>query len=209
MLVSLLAGLAPTLNEEGEEEKDERGGVVLRREQVKRVLFEGKAGIVEHDVLADEDHAMLGSLGAITGRDMRGDRHLPFWLEQGIESALRDTEEDIPVVSFTAMSSAQAQRALGPSHVGSPVVLTPTEGTSPAGPGIRGGGGKGPWTDLDKFYEENDESEEESEDSDEGQPGQDEDAGGDDEDEDDGEEEDDDEESDEAEEDREDPPHRS
>jgi AP-3 complex subunit beta len=50
MLVSLLAGLAPTLNEEGEEEKDERGGVVLRREQVKRVLFEGKAGIVEHDV---------------------------------------------------------------------------------------------------------------------------------------------------------------
>ena len=108
---------------------------------------------------ADEDHAMLGSLGAITGRDMRGDRHLPFWLEQGIESALRDTEEDIPVVSFTAMSSAQAQRALGPSHVGSPVVLTPTEGTSPAGPGIRGGGGKGPWTDLDKFYEENDESE--------------------------------------------------
>jgi len=45
MLVSLLAGLAPTLDEDGEE--GERGGVVLRREQVRRVLFEGKAGIVE------------------------------------------------------------------------------------------------------------------------------------------------------------------
>ena len=125
---------------------------------------------------------------------MRGDRHLPFWLEQGINSSLRDTEEDISVVSFTAMSSAQAQRALGLAQAGSPVVLTPTEGTSPAGPGIRGGGGKGPWTDLDKFYEDEDESEDEdSEDSDQGQQGQDEDARDEDEDEYDGEEGDEDE----------------
>jgi AP-3 complex subunit beta len=118
---------------------------------------------------ADEDHATLGSLGAITGKDMRGDRHLPFWLEQGIASPLRDTEEDIPVISFTAMSSAQAQRLVESSHVGSPVVLTPTEGTSPAGPGVRGGGDKGPWTDLDKFYEDDDSEEDTSEDSDGGQ----------------------------------------
>jgi AP-3 complex subunit beta len=108
---------------------------------------------------------MLGSLGVITGKNMRGDRHLPYWLEEGTDSALRDTEEDIPVISFTAMSSAQAQRALGPSHVGSPVVLTPTEDTSSAGPGIRGGGGKGPWTDLDKFYEEEDDDKSEDEES--------------------------------------------
>lgn len=108
---------------------------------------------------------MLGSLGVITGKNMRGDRHLPYWLEEGTNSALRDTEEDIPVISFTAMSSAQAQRSLGPSHVGSPVVLTPIEGTSPAGPGIRGGGGKGPWTDLDKFYEDEDDEESEDEES--------------------------------------------
>lgn len=110
-------------------------------------------------------------MGAITGKDMRGDRILPFWLEQGIESSLRDTEEDIPVVSFTAMSSAQAQR-IGPSHVASPVVLTPTEGSSPATPGMRGGGGKGPFADLDKFYadeedEEEDADEEEETDEDE------------------------------------------
>jgi len=99
---------------------------------------------------------------------MRGDRHLPFWLEQGIESSLRDTEEDIPVVSFTAMSSAQAQHSLGSSHIGSPVVLTPMEGTSPAGPGIHGEGSKGPWMDLDKFYED-DSEQDDSENSDEEQ----------------------------------------
>jgi AP-3 complex subunit beta len=49
MLVSLLAGLAPTLSED--EEKDDKGGVILRREQVRRVLFEGKAGIVENDAV--------------------------------------------------------------------------------------------------------------------------------------------------------------
>jgi len=135
---------------------------------------------------------------------MRGDRNLPFWLERGIESSFRDTEEDIPVVSFTALSSAQAQRALGSSHVGSPVVHTPTEGTSPVGPGIRGAGGKGPWTDLDKFYAE------ESEDSDEGQQErQDGDAGNDNEEGEDGEEQDEEDESGEDEERREDPRHQS
>jgi AP-3 complex subunit beta len=112
---------------------------------------------------ADEDHGMIGSLGVITGRDMRGDRHLPFWLEQGIQSSLRDTEEDIPVVSFTALSSAQAQRS---SQIASPAVLTPTEGTPPGG--IRGGN-KGPWTDLDRFYEDDDSEEDSSEHSEEEQ----------------------------------------
>lgn len=45
MLGSLLAGVS-TLLQDGEEEQ-ELGGVVLRREQVKMVLFEGKSNIVE------------------------------------------------------------------------------------------------------------------------------------------------------------------
>jgi AP-3 complex subunit beta len=204
MLVSLLIGLAPTLNGEENEEQEDRGGVVLRREQVKRVLFEGKTGIIENDVMlglfcfplnwcylvltpalaADEDHVKLGSLGVITGKDMRSDQYLPFWLEQGIESSLRDTEEDIPVVSFNAMSSVQAQRSLGVSHVGSPVVLTPTDGTPPPGLGVHGGGDKGPWTDLDKFYEDDDSEEDVSEDSDDEQQEQNDDVGDDNEDED-------------------------
>lgn len=47
MLVSLLAGVAPNVTDE---EPEERGGVVLRREQVKRVLFEGKS-IIEDDAV--------------------------------------------------------------------------------------------------------------------------------------------------------------
>lgn len=51
MLVSLLAGLLPSLDDEGNEVKEGRGGVVLRREQVKRVLFEGKTNPVEEDAV--------------------------------------------------------------------------------------------------------------------------------------------------------------
>lgn len=47
MLVNLLAGLAPDINGEADDRTGGRSGVILRREQVKRVLFEGKAGIVE------------------------------------------------------------------------------------------------------------------------------------------------------------------
>lgn len=111
--------------------------------------------------VVDKDHAMLGSLGVVTGRNVRDGRHLPDWLEEGTNSALRDTEEDIPVLSFTALSSAQAQHLFGSSHVGSPVVLTSIEDTSSlTDPEVRGDGGKGPWTDLDKFYEEDSEDEE-------------------------------------------------
>ena len=118
-------------------------------------------------------------MGAVTGKDMRGDCILPFWLEQGIESSLRDSEEDTPVVSFTTMSSVPAQHSIEPSHVVSPVVLTPTESTSFTTPAIRGDGAKGPFTDLDKFYadeedeatDEKDENSEDESDS-EGQPGE-------------------------------------
>lgn len=44
MLNSLLVGVSPTINGGGTEGQ---GGVILRREQVMKVLFDGKAGIVE------------------------------------------------------------------------------------------------------------------------------------------------------------------
>jgi hypothetical protein len=45
MLTSLLTGLSPSLTDDDPQE--DQGGVVLRREQVRLVLFEGKADIVE------------------------------------------------------------------------------------------------------------------------------------------------------------------
>ena len=61
MLHALLSGIVPSLrlegtngSEDGADEDQEdahgaRGGVVLRREQIRVVLFEGKAGVVESD----------------------------------------------------------------------------------------------------------------------------------------------------------------
>jgi len=44
MLNSLLVGVSPAINGGG---TGEQGSVILRREQVIKVLFDGKAGIVE------------------------------------------------------------------------------------------------------------------------------------------------------------------
>jgi AP-3 complex subunit beta len=45
MLTSLLSGISPNLTDD--ESQEDQGGVILRREQVKLVLFEGKSDIVE------------------------------------------------------------------------------------------------------------------------------------------------------------------
>lgn len=45
MLTSLLSGVSPGLTDD--ELQEDQGGVVLRREQVRLVLFEGKADVVE------------------------------------------------------------------------------------------------------------------------------------------------------------------
>ena len=115
----------------------------------------------------EDDHAMLGSLGAITGKNMAGDVFLPDWLEQGVESSLRDTEEDAPAAPLS-LSSAQTSvpRSIASSNRATPIVLTPT-GPSPAGSYSRPESGKAPWTDLDSFYADTNEEEEEEEESEE------------------------------------------
>lgn len=80
------------------------------------------------------------------------DQDLPEWLEQGTESSLRDTEDDVqppgPAQMFTPRSIAST------SHGPTPIILTPTRGHSPAATG----NSPAPWTDLDKFYAEVDEA---------------------------------------------------
>lgn len=129
---------------------------------------------MEKPACTEDDHAMLGSLGAITGKNMAGDVFLPDWLEQGVESSLRDTEEDAPAAPLS-LSSAQTSvpRSIASSNRATPIVLTPT-GPSPAGSYSRPESGKAPWTDLDSFYadtneEEEEEEEESEEETDEGE----------------------------------------
>lgn len=97
---------------------------------------------------------------------MRMDTLLPDWPESGVESSLRDTEEETapaaPAPAAQVLAIAGGQRSKG-SGVVTPVVLTPSGGSSPVGSQMRGGGSnsnsKGAWMDLDKFYADTEESE--------------------------------------------------
>ena len=76
---------------------------------------------------------------------------LPDWLEKGIESSLRDTEDDTPPMLAQAHVGV-APRAITSSTRATPVVLSPSSGPSPAGSYVRQEDGKTAWTDLDQFY---------------------------------------------------------
>ncbi|KAH9846240.1 adaptin N terminal region-domain-containing protein [Lenzites betulinus] len=173
MLRALLAGVTAGLYGEADDEREDVGGVVLRREQIKVVLFEGKMSPSEDFSKDEDDHGRFGSLAALTGRWTGADGYLPDWLEEGISSSLRDSEADAPptpayVSQLQSQSSARSIAGGGPSSRASPVVLTPTGGVSPAGSLSRQDGGKAAYMDLDKFYEEEeDESEEDGSEEDE------------------------------------------
>jgi AP-3 complex subunit beta len=103
------------------------------------------------DVDADGKQVLVGSLSRVTGKSMEMDDLLPDWLENGVESSLRDSEFDVPVVVSAALPA---------------VVLTETAGPE---------GGKG--GDLDSFYEElSEEDDDESESEDEDESGDDDDV---------------------------------
>ncbi|KAF9472124.1 hypothetical protein BDN70DRAFT_887352 [Pholiota conissans] len=157
MLSSLLGGVGFLINGQSTEE---RGGVVLRREQVRLVLFEGKSGTdVEESSFLDDGKVQLGSLGRVTGRSMMMEGILPDWLERGVEGSLRDSEDDAPPAPPvpTAISSSGPMRGQKGSP---PIVLTPTGVSRPSS---RNDATKGPWTDLDSFYADAEEQESEGE----------------------------------------------
>lgn len=179
MVTSLLVGVAPNSLVNGDEQSEERSGVVLRREQIRLVLFEGKSGVVNDEPShlgahlfyllkikmlrrgTDDENVMIGTVSVITGKPMRMDDVLPDWLERGVESSLRDSEDDAPPLDIpTALSSGGKQVMKG--VLTPPVVLTPSGGSSP-----RNGGA---WRDLDSFYAEpEEESEGEGEEEDDGE----------------------------------------
>ena len=179
MLQQLLVGVVPNIVAT---DAQDVGGVVLRRAQVRVVLFEGKTitsppsstpAAAHHDHNAaprGHDHD-LGTLGLVLGRDVPNARLLPDWLEHGVESNLRYVPEDaLPSSSATAAVTAIGHVASSSSRAGTGghstpiVVLTPvgsSGGPSPAGSVPNKAG----WTDLDTFYaSESEEEEEESED---------------------------------------------
>ncbi|KZT06124.1 uncharacterized protein LAESUDRAFT_813041 [Laetiporus sulphureus 93-53] len=164
MLSSLLSGVNAAVAHDGESYEDP-GGVTLRREQVRMVLFEGKLGLSE-DIRHDEERLPFGTLGGITGKESMESR-LPDWLEEGTEPSLRDSEDDVPPMPAVTQISSQG---VGPRSITartSPVVLTPTDGTPPSGSFGRQDGAKGTYTDLDQFYADINEEKEDEEEEDE------------------------------------------
>lgn len=204
MLQQLLAGVVPDV---AATDAQDVGGVVLRRAQVRVVLFEGKAiaspspsnavavAAVHHDhgtARRGHDHD-IGTLGLVLGRDVPNARLLPDWLEHGVESSLRYAPDDaLPSSSATAAVTAIGHVAPSSSRTGTGghstpiVVLTPagsSGGPSPAGSVPNKAG----WTDLDAFYaneseeeeeEESEDDESEEEESEEGEDDEDEDEDG-------------------------------
>ncbi|KIK10203.1 hypothetical protein K443DRAFT_126976 [Laccaria amethystina LaAM-08-1] len=159
MVTSLLVGVAPNSLVNGDEQPEERSGVVLRREQIRLVLFEGKSGVVNDEPShldgTDDENVMIGTVSVITDKPMRMDDVLPDWLERGVESSLRDSEDDAPPLDVPMALSSGGKHVMK-GVLTPPVVLTPSGGSSP-----RTGGA---WRDLDSFYAD---AEEESEDEEE------------------------------------------
>ncbi|CAE6426865.1 unnamed protein product [Rhizoctonia solani] len=179
--------------EDGDENRMEsESGVVLRPEQVRIVLFEGKAGIADLPLWKEQglihlhisvvlpaqwmrridSTRVLGSLSLVTGvRDFTGTgtgRPFPDWCEEPTDGELRDTEDDSKpapshVPTFLSSRNIGSHGVPTPrSGAHTPVVLTPTSNTGPST-------AKGlPGQDLDAFYaatrsSDESESEEESE----------------------------------------------
>ncbi|KAF9264864.1 hypothetical protein L218DRAFT_979527 [Marasmius fiardii PR-910] len=165
MISSLVRGILPWDASNADDPEEDRGGVVLRREQVQLVLFGGKAPVADNgdSYFRNQTSGTIGTLGIVTGKPSAEESILPDWLEQGVEPSLRDSPEDAlpPPTPVPLSISSHPGKGKG---VSSPVVLTPAGGSSPTGSGSKTPGGtKGVWTDLDKFYETESDEEEESE----------------------------------------------
>ncbi|EIW84132.1 hypothetical protein CONPUDRAFT_99952 [Coniophora puteana RWD-64-598 SS2] len=164
MLVALLSGISEYVTDE-DSDATSQGGIVLRREQVIRVLIDGKAGVLEIE-RPDVGQHLIGSLSLVTGKDMQGDEILPEWLESGIDPSLRQVEEEttIKVEAPRAISSHRPSNSAP-----TPVVLTEASAHPQE---------KKDWRNLDDFYAENEEEggqeqseEEESDEEDEEESG--------------------------------------
>ncbi|KAJ3829990.1 adaptin N terminal region-domain-containing protein [Lentinula raphanica] len=183
MLSSLLAGLTYVSLDYDDEltAAEERGGVVLRAEQVKVILFNGKANVMNkdrsgmfHNLNLIQSHSfsrytepsnvIIGSSAIITGKPTLNDNMIPDWLEEGVESALRDSPDDALSAPVPVLSVSSADPLNNPSNmmvsdqnVGKPSLTVPN--------------GRKWASNLDDFFNEedtneDDESSEEDEDED-------------------------------------------
>lgn len=195
-LGALLRGVRPdktgTLDQNGEaknedeDEDEELGGVVLRREQV-RVILMGKRAVV-HNVKIGQGEYEVGSMSRAVSKRLAGYEELPEWTDDPTDSSLRDSEVSPSLSidcerSLTFCQIERQPRSVAPTppvptpssaSASAPVHLSPSTSSFP-----RSGAGASPYDgspagsvpthvknkfkDLDAFL--NSESEEETEES--------------------------------------------
>jgi len=153
-----------------------KGSVVLRREQVLVVLFEGKG------TGSGDAEGAAGRGGISEEKEMKNwtwEDDFPEWMERGVESSLRDSELDSVAVNVGVIPSGFGSGPVGgrsvPAAAGTgfavasvPIVLTPTTTTTTTDGGTstpQGTTGKGAYMDLDAFYADAEEEDEEESDS--------------------------------------------
>lgn len=149
-----------------DEEDQDVGGVVLRREQVKVVLHAQRGSAEESSAKATVDYD-VGSMSRLIGRKLNGYTGMPEWTDDPTDPSLRESELDDPsrqAVPVSAISSAQPVSATPrPVHLSS---AARPPGVSPAGSSPAGSlplQGRAKFQDLDAFL--NSDSEESSEES--------------------------------------------
>lgn len=149
-----------------DQEDEDVGGVVLRREQVKVVLLAQRGNAEDGPVQATVDYD-VGSMSRMIGRKLNGYTGIPEWTDDPTDSSLRESELDDPkrqTVPVAAISSAQPVSGTPRSvHLNAPAR---PPGASPAGSSPAGSlplQGRAKFQDLDAFL--NSDSEESSEES--------------------------------------------
>lgn len=161
-----------------EDEEDNLGGVVLRREQVKVVLLTPRESVAIGSSTAARSEFDVCSMSRIVSRRLTNYTAIPEWTDDSTDSTLRDSELDNPISTKptpSAISSAPAFSSAAIHGGGIPTPIPthlsaaslPSRGgfaASPAGSSPAGSipAGKGKFQDLDAFL--NSESEEDSED---------------------------------------------
>jgi AP-3 complex subunit beta len=148
------------------EEDEDVGGVVLRREQVKVVLLAQRHSGEDKSAISTGDYD-VGSMSRMMGRKLNGYTGIPDWTDDPTDPSLRESELDDPArqaVPVAAISSAAPVSATPrPVHLSS---AARPPGASPAGSSPAGSlplQGRAKFQDLDAFL--NSDSEESSEES--------------------------------------------
>nr|XP_018264749.1 AP-3 complex subunit beta [Kwoniella dejecticola CBS 10117]OBR86907.1 AP-3 complex subunit beta [Kwoniella dejecticola CBS 10117] len=157
-----------------DEDEEDRGGVVLRREQVKVVLL-GKREIgssVETRIASDYQ---VGSMSRITGKKLNGYEDLPEWTDDPTDSSLRDSEfedpqpptqlpapiSNYPIPPSGASNVAVSRQGVSPA-ASSPAGSYPRNMTLSLNPNnVTATAAKGKFQDLDAFLNSESESDEE------------------------------------------------